>query len=196
MVLSDVSPNDPRNVKEIVLPKLPKEINDKINSFRQMYGVRKIDWVQYLVHEMHLNRFMRSLRNIKNKKMCEMVKQKNKNERKQSEDMDDNDGEQKSEKNEEQKYHNEELDVDEFVDNLNDENIEAMKALDAYIIKNENNYEDILESEECDIFKPSNDCEHSEIDSEPELSEPEKVKRFDRFDDSEDDDEERELGIQ
>ncbi len=76
VIIAEISPNDPQKVKDIVLPKLPKDIDDAINLFHQKYGVRKIDWIQYMVHEMHLDRFMKSMRDAKNKKMCEMEEKK------------------------------------------------------------------------------------------------------------------------
>ncbi len=150
----DISPNDPRKVKELVLPNLPKDIDDTINSFHKKYGVRKIDWVQYLIHEMHLDRFMNHMRKAKNQKLelNQELKDSNENEE------------------EEQKYNQQDIDVQEIINKLNDDNLEAINDLDEYIAKNENkySYEDTMQSEESDIFKPITNCEHSEMESESE----------------------------
>ncbi len=157
-LVAEISPNDPRKVKELVLPKLPNDIDEKISSFQKMYGVRKIDWVQYLVHEMHLDRFMASMRKAKNKKL-------ERNEIQQEfKDCDEN--EHKEQENNEQV-----IDVEGIIDKLNDDDDEVMKELDNYLARNANQvqpYDDTVESEESDIFQEVNNCEHSENESESE----------------------------
>eukprot|EP01084_Bolivina_argentea_P309524 535402_1 len=179
-LMAEISPNDPRKVKELVLPKLPKDIDDQITLFQQQYGARKIDWVQYMVHEMHLDMFMKSMRNEKAKNMGD-------NERKQEELKDCDQIEV-----EEQKHNEQDINVQEIIDKLNDDNVEAMNDLDRYLARNENlySYEDVIESEESNIFQQINNCEHSEIESEAE-SEPTYEKNQFEIDESDSDEYEK-----
>ncbi len=143
--MAETSPTDPMKARELCLP---KDINDDIEAFQQKYGGRKIDWIQYLIHEMHLDRFMKSMKTAKNMEINEEKK--------------DN-----IEENKEEEKESEEPSItNELNSNLRENNKDMYRELDEYISRNQKEeLEDVdsCESEENDIFCGSS---HEQTDME------------------------------
>ncbi len=131
---------------------MPKDVNDDIEAFQQKYGGRKIDWIQYLIHEMHLDRFMTSMKTAKNAKINEEKKQ----------NIEDYFMESKEEEKE-----SEELRItNELSSGLRENNEDMYKEIDQYILKNQREeLEDVesCESAENDIYCGSS---HEQSDME------------------------------
>eukprot|EP01083_Nonionella_stella_P063853 165939_1 len=56
--IKDISGTDPLKIQTL---HLPDNIESLISEFHAKYGVRKRDWLQYLIHEMHLARYLKSV---------------------------------------------------------------------------------------------------------------------------------------
>ncbi len=74
-LIKDISPDDPIKTKNL---RFQQWIENDIDDMHKQLGVRKLDYIQYLIHEMHLKRFLKTAKDqqLENEAAIDQLEQK------------------------------------------------------------------------------------------------------------------------